>query len=58
MHDANEMEYLIFEIAIRTIVIGKVTKGWVSDANNKLIINIITTVGSHRPHRSPIGLIK
>ena len=48
MHDANEIECLIFEIAIKNIVVGKVTKGGVSDANNKLIINIIQTVGSHR----------
>ena len=37
MHDANEMECLIFEIAI-AIVLGKVTKSGVSDINNKLII--------------------
>ena len=49
MHDANEMECLIFKIAIKNIVLGKVTKGGVSDANNKLIVNIIPTVGSHRP---------
>ena len=49
MHDANEIECLIFEIATKNIVLGKVTKGWVSDANNKLIINIIPIVGSHKP---------
>ena len=49
MHDANEIECSIFEIATKNIVLGKVTKGGVSDANNKLIINIIPTVGSHRP---------
>ena len=47
MHDANEIECLIFEIATKNIVLGKVTKSGVSDANNKLIINIIPTVGSH-----------
>ena len=55
MYDANDMEYLIFEIAIKNIVLGIATKGGVSDANNKLIINIIPTVGSHiDPNRSPI----
>ena len=49
MHDANEMECLIFEIVIENIVLGKVTKGGVSDANNELIINIIPTVRSYRP---------
>ena len=49
MHDANEIECLIFEIATKNIVLEKVTKGGVLDANNKLIINIIPTVGSHRP---------
>ena len=49
MHDANEIECLIFEIATKNIVLGKVTKDGVSDANNKLIINIIPTVESHRP---------
>ena len=39
MRDANEMECLIFEIALKNIVLGKVTKSGVSDANNKLIIN-------------------
>ena len=43
----------IFEIAIKNIVLRKVTKGGVSDANNKLIINIIPTVGSHRPQQLP-----
>ena len=57
MHDANEMEYLIFKIAIKNIVLGIATKGGVSGANNKLIINIIPTVGSHIDrNRSPIGL--
>ena len=49
MHDASEIECLIFEIATKNIVLGKVTKGGVSDANKKLIINIIPTVWSHRP---------
>ena len=40
MHDANEMECLIFEIPIKNIVSGKVTKSGISDANNKLIITI------------------
>ena len=35
MHDANEMECLIFEIAIKNIVLEKVMKGGVSDANKK-----------------------
>ena len=48
MHDANEIECFIFEIATKNIVLGKVAKGGVSDANNKLIINIMPTVGSHR----------
>ena len=43
------MECLIFEVAIRNIVLGKVTKSGVSVANNKLIINIFLTVGSDRP---------
>ena len=46
MHDANEMKCLILVIAIRNIVLGKVTKSWVSDANNKLVINIFLTVRS------------
>ena len=49
MHDANEMKCLIFEIATKNIVLGKVTKGGVSDEHNKLFFNIIPTVGSHRP---------
>ena len=49
MHDTNELECLIFDIAIKNIVLEKVTKGEDSDANNKLLINIIPTVGSHRP---------
>ena len=48
MHDANEIECLIFEIATKNIILGKVTKGGVSDANNKLIINVIPTVGSYK----------
>ena len=32
MQDANEMECLIFEVAIRNIVLGKVTKSGVSEA--------------------------
>ena len=49
MQDANEMECLIFEVAIRNIVLGKVTKSGISEANNNLIINIFLTVGSYRP---------
>ena len=49
MHDANDIECLTFEIATKNIGLGKVTKGGVSDANNILIINIISTVGSHKP---------
>ena len=49
MHNENEIECLIFETAIKNIVLEKVTKDGVSDANNKLIINNILTVGSHRP---------
>ena len=49
MHDEKEIECLIFEIATKNIILIKVTKGGVSDANNKLIINIIPTVGSYRP---------
>ena len=44
MHDANEIECLIFEIATKNIVSGKVTKVGASDGNNKLIINIVSTV--------------
>ena len=51
MQDANEVECLIFEVAIRNIVLGKVTKSGVSEANNKLIINIFLTVGSYRPQQ-------
>ena len=54
MHDANEMECLIFEIVIENIVLGKVTKGGVSDANNKLIINIIPTVRSYTSRPQPL----
>ena len=43
------MECLIFEINIKNIVLKKVTKSGVSDANNKLIINIFLIVGSYRP---------
>ena len=49
MQDANEMKCLIFEVAIRNSVLGKVTKSGVSEANNKLTINIFLTVGSYRP---------
>ena len=35
MQDANEMECLFFEVAIRNVVLGKVTK-----SGDKLIINI------------------
>ena len=49
MHDANKIECLIFEIATKNIVLETVTKSGVSDASNKLIMNIIPTVGSHRP---------
>ena len=34
MLDANEMECLIFKIAIKNIVLGKVTKSGVSDIND------------------------
>ena len=56
MHDANEMECLIFYIAIKNIVLGKVTKSGVSDANNKLIITIFQKWGHIDPNRSWIGL--
>ena len=49
MHDADEIKCLIFEVAIRNIVLGKVTKSGVSEANNKLIVNIFLTVWSYRP---------
>ena len=52
MHDANEMECLIFEIAIKNIVLGKVTKSGVSDANKKLIITIFQKWGQIDPNRS------
>ena len=52
MHDANEMECLIFESAIKNIVLGKVTKSGVSDANNKLIITIFQKWGQIDPNRS------
>ena len=55
MHDANEMECLIFENAIKNIVLGKVTKSGVSDANNKLIITIFQMWGHIDPIRSGIG---
>ena len=57
MHDANEMECLIFENAIKNILLGKVTKSGVSDANNKLIITIFQMWGHIDPIRSGIGLI-
>ena len=56
MHDANEMECLIFENAIKNIVLGKVTKSGVSDANNKLIITIFQMWDHIDPIRSGIGL--
>ena len=56
MIDANEMECLIFENAIKNILLGKVTKSGVSDANNKLIITIFQMWGHIDPIRSGIGL--
>ena len=56
MHDANEMECLIFANAIKNILLGKVTKSGVSDANNKLIITIFQMWGHIDPIRSGIGL--
>ena len=56
MHDANEMECLTFENAIKNILLGKVTKSGVSDANNKLIITIFQMWGHIDPIRSGIGL--
>ena len=56
MHDANEMQCLIFENAIKNILLGKVTKSGVSDANNKLIITIFQMWGHIDPIRSGIGL--
>ena len=56
MHDANEIECLIFENAIKNILLGKVTKSGVSDANNKLIITIFQMWGHIDPIRSGIGL--
>ena len=56
MHDGNEMECLIFENAIKNILLGKVTKSGVSDANNKLIITIFQMWGHIDPIRSGIGL--
>ena len=56
MQDANEMECLIFENAIKYILLGKVTKSGVSDANNKLIITIFQMWGHIDPIRSGIGL--
>ena len=52
MHDANEMECLIFELAMKDIVLGKVTKSGVLDANNKLIITIFQMWGHIDPNRS------
>ena len=52
MHDAYEMEWLIFEIAIKNNVLGKVTKSGVSDANNKLIITIFQMWGHIDLNRS------
>ena len=45
MHDANEIDCFIFEIASKNIVLGKVTKSGVSDANNKLIITVFQKWG-------------
>ena len=56
MHDANEMDCLIFDNAIKNILLGKVTKSGVSDANNKLIITIFQMWGHIDPIRSGIGL--
>ena len=56
MHDANEMECLIFENVIKNILLRKVTKSGVSDANNKLIITIFQMWGHIDPIRSGIGL--
>ena len=50
------MECLIFELAIKNIVLGKLTKSGVSDANNKLIIAIFQMWGHIDPNRSGIGL--
>ena len=52
MHDANEMERLILEIAIKNIALGKVTKSGVSDKNNKLIIAIFQQWGHIDSSRS------
>ena len=52
MHDANEMECLIFKLAIKNIVLRKVTKSGVSDANNKLIITIFQMWGHIDLNRS------
>ena len=52
MHDANEMECLIFENAIKNILLGRVTQSGVSDANNKLIITIFQMWGHIDPIRS------
>ena len=49
MHDANQMECLIFEVIIKNIVLGNVTKSGVSDAISKLVINFFLTVRSYRP---------
>ena len=46
------MKCLIFEIGIKNIVIGKVTKSGVSDVNNKLIIAIFLQWGHIDPNRS------
>ena len=58
MHDANEMECLIIENTIKNILLGKVTKSGVSDANNILIIKIFQMWGHIDPIRSGIGLKK
>ena len=49
MPDANEIECLIFETAIKNIDLEKITKSGVSDANNKLIITIFLQWGHTDP---------
>ena len=58
MHDANEMECLIFELAIKNIVLGKGTKSGVSDANNKLINTIFQMWGQPLMNRVKAGRSK
>ena len=56
MHDTNEMECLIFEIAIKNIVLGKVTKvGFQKQTINSLSI-LFQQWGHIDPNRSLIGL--